>query len=40
MDEPAFSGCLLKCRIIGIIEGEQGEGKKIQRNDRIVAIEQ
>ncbi|HEV7220003.1 MAG: inorganic diphosphatase [Terriglobales bacterium] len=39
MDEPAFSGCLLKCRIIGVIEGEQGEtGDKI-RNDRIVAIE-
>jgi inorganic pyrophosphatase len=40
MDEPAFPGCLLKCRTIGIIEGEQGTGKKIQRNDRIVAIEQ
>ncbi len=39
MDEPAFPGCLLKCRIIGVIEGEQGEkGDKI-RNDRIVAIE-
>jgi inorganic pyrophosphatase len=25
MDEPAFPGCLVKCRIIGIIEGEQGE---------------
>src|ERR1700685_1789520 len=23
MDEPAFPGCLLKCRIIGVIEGEQ-----------------
>jgi inorganic pyrophosphatase len=40
MDEPAFPGCLLKCRIIGVIEGEQGEGKKTQRNDRIVAIEE
>lgn len=40
MDEPAFPGCLLKCRTIGIIEGEQGNGKKIRRNDRIVAIEQ
>jgi inorganic pyrophosphatase len=39
MDEPAFPGCLLKCRIIGVIDGEQGEGKKTQRNDRIVAIE-
>jgi inorganic pyrophosphatase len=40
MDEPAFPGCLLKCRIIGIIEGEQGSKKDKERNDRIVAIEQ
>jgi len=40
MDEPAFPGCLLKCRPVGIIEGEQGEKKKAERNDRIVAIEQ
>jgi inorganic pyrophosphatase len=40
MDEPAFPGCVLKCRLIGIIEGQQldKEKKKI-RNDRIVAIE-
>jgi inorganic pyrophosphatase len=40
MDEPAFSGCLLKCRIVGIIEAKQREKKKTIRNDRIVAIEQ
>jgi inorganic pyrophosphatase len=40
MDEPAFAGCLLKCRIIGIIEGEQQSKKQKERNDRIVAIEQ
>ena len=39
MDEPAFTGCVLKCRIIGIIEGEQGNKKKTERNDRVVAIE-
>jgi inorganic pyrophosphatase len=39
MDEPAFPGCLLKCRLIGIIEGEQGSKKDIERNDRVVAIE-
>lgn len=39
MDEPAFPGCLLQCRIVGIIEGVQGEKKKRERNDRIVAIE-
>jgi len=39
MDEPAFPGCLLRCRPIGIIEGEQGEKKDCERNDRIVAVE-
>jgi inorganic pyrophosphatase len=39
MDEPAYPGCLIKCRAIGIIEGEQGEKKDWERNDRIVAIE-
>jgi inorganic pyrophosphatase len=40
MDEPAFPGCLLKCRAVGIIEGEQGKKKKTERNDRVVAVEQ
>jgi inorganic pyrophosphatase len=40
MDEPAFPGCLLKCRPIGVIEGEQGKKGEKERNDRIVAIEQ
>jgi inorganic pyrophosphatase len=40
MDEPAFSGCVLTCRPIGVIEGEQGDKKDKERNDRIVAVEQ
>ena len=40
MDEPAFAGCVLQCRPIGVIEGEQTDGKKKTRNDRIVAVEQ
>ena len=40
MDEPAFAGCALSCRIIGVIQGEQGNKKKKIRNDRIVAVEQ
>lgn len=39
MDEPAFPGCLLKCRVIGVIEGEQSGKKKKERNDRMVAVE-
>jgi inorganic pyrophosphatase len=39
MDEPAFPGCVLSCRVIGVIEGEQGDKKSKERNDRILAVE-
>lgn len=39
MDEPAFPGCVLRCRVIGVIEGEQGDKKSKERNDRILAVE-
>lgn len=39
MDEPAFPGCRLTCRPVGIIEGEQGDKKDAERNDRIVCVE-
>jgi inorganic pyrophosphatase len=38
MDEPAFPGVLVPSRLIGVIEGEQIDGKKKIRNDRLVAI--
>lgn len=38
MDEPAFTGCAVMSRLIGVIEGEQIDGKKRIRNDRLVAI--
>jgi inorganic pyrophosphatase len=38
MDEPAFPGCAVKSRLIGVIEGEQMDGKKKIRNDRLVAV--
>lgn len=40
MDEPAFPGCLLKCRFVGVIEGEACKKNEKLRNDRIIAIEQ
>ncbi len=40
MDEPAFPGVLVKCRVIGVIEGEQGKKKNKQRNDRIVGVQE
>ncbi len=38
MDEPAFPGCAVLARLIGVIEGEQLDGKKKIRNDRLVAV--
>jgi inorganic pyrophosphatase len=38
MDEPAYPGIAVHSRLIGIIEGEQLDGKKKIRNDRLVAI--
>jgi inorganic pyrophosphatase len=38
MDEPAFAGCAVRALLIGVIEGEQLDGKKKVRNDRIVAV--
>jgi inorganic pyrophosphatase len=38
MDEPAFPGCAVPSRLIGVIEGEQIDGKKRIRNDRLVAV--
>src|SRR5438270_9657739 len=39
MDEPAFPGCVLKCRGIGVIQGEQGDKKDKERNHRVIAIQ-
>jgi inorganic pyrophosphatase len=38
MDEPAFPGCLIPSRLIGVMEGEQPDGKKKVRNDRLIAV--
>lgn len=38
MDEPAFPGISVKGRLIGVIEGQQLDGKKKIRNDRLVVV--
>jgi len=38
MDEPAYPGCLVASRLIGVIEGEQFDGKEKIRNDRLLAV--
>jgi inorganic pyrophosphatase len=38
MDAPAFPGCVIESRLIGVIEGEQTEEGKTARNDRLLAV--
>jgi len=38
MDEPAFVGCLVPSRLIGVIEAEQTQDGKTERNDRLIAV--
>ena len=39
MDEPAFTGCLVVSRLLGVIEAEQTETDgKVERNDRLIAV--
>jgi len=38
MDEPAFPGCAVRARLVGVIEGEQLDGKRKIRNDRLIAV--
>ena len=38
MDEPAFTGCLIEARLIGVIEAKQTEDGKTERNDRLIAV--
>jgi inorganic pyrophosphatase len=38
MDEPAFAGCLVPARLIGVIEAEQTEAGQTAQNDRLIAV--
>jgi inorganic pyrophosphatase len=39
MDEPAFAGCLVPARLIGVITAEQKERDgKVEVNDRLIAV--
>jgi inorganic pyrophosphatase len=37
-DEATFPGCLVLGQVLGVLQAEQREGKKVNRNDRLVAI--
>lgn len=38
MDEPVFTGCLVRSRLLGVIEAEQTEKGETERNDRLIAV--
>lgn len=40
MEQSTYPGCLLQCRPIGIIKGEQSkkDAPKAERNDRVIAV--
>jgi Inorganic pyrophosphatase len=38
LDQPVFPGILVESRLIGVIEAEQTENGKTERNDRLIAV--
>jgi inorganic pyrophosphatase len=38
MEEPVFTGCVVRSRLIGALEAEQTDHGKTQRNDRLLAV--
>jgi inorganic pyrophosphatase len=38
MEEESFVGCLVPARLIGVIEAEQTQQGKTERNDRLIAV--
>ena len=38
MEEPAFPGCVVECRLIGVIEAEEEKDGENFRNDRVLAV--
>ena len=38
MDAPTFVGCLITARVIGVIQAEQTEKGKTDRNDRLISV--
>lgn len=38
-DAPTFPGCLVECKVLGIIKVEQEEDGEMVRNDRVIAVQ-
>ena len=37
LDEPAWPGCIIKCKVIGVMEATETQNHKTVRNDRLIA---
>lgn len=37
LDAPSYPGCIVECKLLGVIEAEEKEKGKKERNDRLVA---
>lgn len=37
-DEPTFVGCLIHAKLLGVLEAEQTENGRTERNDRLIAV--
>ena len=38
LDDPTFTGCLVRVRPVGVIEAEETHDGQTQRNDRVIAV--
>jgi inorganic pyrophosphatase len=38
MEEPVFTGCVVPSRLIGVLEADQTDNGKTERNDRLLAV--
>jgi inorganic pyrophosphatase len=39
MDEPAYPGCIVECRILGALKAKQTErNERVEENDRLIAV--
>ena len=38
MEQPAFAGCLVQVRLVGVLEAKQTQEGKTQRNDRLIGV--
>ena len=38
MEQPAFAGCLVHVRLVGVLEAVQTQESKTQRNDRLIGV--